>query len=218
VTSTIEDYLKRIMAETEKTGRQVVGLGRLALLSDVTPGTVTTMMKSLADSGLVDYLPRQGVRLTSKGKKSALNMLRRHRLIESFLVEILGFDWSEVHREAEVLEHAVSDRIVDRIDEILDHPISDPHGDPIPGENGATQRTNSGKLSEKSGTESLRITRIADDDPQFLSFLKREGLVPGRRIDIEDRNDDAGTIQIRTDKKTVTISLRVADNIYVDAV
>src|SRR6185503_20361208 len=99
---------------------------------NVAPGTATAMVKTLAESGLVDYEPRGGVRLTTKGEKLALHVLRRHRLVELFLVEALGLDWSEVDEEAEELEHAISDKVLGRIDKALGHPQVDPHGDPIP--------------------------------------------------------------------------------------
>src|SRR5438067_4637292 len=102
----------------------------------VVPGTVTTMVKALSDSGLVDYEPRAGLRLTRGGEQLALHVLRRHRLVELFLVKILGLDWSEVHEEAEELEHAISDKVLERIDALLGHPRVDPHGDPIPSAKG----------------------------------------------------------------------------------
>src|SRR6476620_7329433 len=107
-------------------------MGRLAAAMGVVPGTATTMVKTLADSGLVTYEPRSGTRLTAGGEKLALHVLRRHRLVEPFLVKTLGLDWSEVHEEAEELEHAISDKVLHRIDQLLGHPTTDPHGDPIP--------------------------------------------------------------------------------------
>lgn len=193
----------------------MVSLGRLAALSDVTPGTVTTMMKSLADAGFVDYLPRQGVVLTERGKKDATGMLRRHRLIELFLVETLGFDWSEVHPEAEILEHAVSDRIVDRIDELLGFPAFDPHGDPIPSANGNITSAMHGKLSDAAPGSSYRISRVTNDEPAFLGFLKEKGLVPGQLIEVIERDDNAGTILVGTNVNEVTMSLIAASRVLI---
>src|SRR3954462_11973684 len=141
--STVENYLKQIYLEqqaahTDEAG--LVAMGRLASAMGVVPGTATSMIKALADSGLVQYEPRGGVRLTHHGEQLALHVLRRHRLVELFLVKVLGLDWSEVHAEAEELEHTISDKVLERIDALLEHPSVDPHGDPIP--------TAKGKLAE----------------------------------------------------------------------
>lgn len=211
-----ENYIKRILSETQRTGDQVVSLGRIAELSDVTPGTVTTMMKSMAESDLVEYLPRQGVRLTKSGRKAATTVLRRHRLIELFLVEMLGFDWSVVHPEAEVLEHAASESIIDRIDEILGYPTADPHGDPIPTASGKVVLSTNRLLSEVTSAGKFTISRITNDDPKFLDFLKKRHLVPGRTISVSEPDQIVQTIEIRTDDNSdLTLSLAVAARIYV---
>src|SRR3954468_10456586 len=130
--STVENYLKTLYAEQQAAGGDLVPMGALAAAMNVAPGTATAMVKALADAGLADYEPRGGVRLTAKGEKLALHVLRRHRLGGLFLVEVLGLDWSEVDEEAEELEHAISDKVLDRIDALLKFPQVDPHGDPIP--------------------------------------------------------------------------------------
>src|SRR5215831_14831215 len=130
---TVENYLKTIyLAQASAPGDSLVPMGQIATALDVAPGTATTMVKTLAESGLVHYEPYMGVRLTKAGEKLASLVLRRHRLIELFLVKVLGMSWAEVHDEAEQLEHAVSERLIDRIDEMLGRPAVDPHGDPIP--------------------------------------------------------------------------------------
>jgi DtxR family Mn-dependent transcriptional regulator len=215
VSSTTEDYLKRILAESESTGEAVVSLGRLATLVGVTPGTVTSMMKSLAESGLVTYRPRYGVQLTRRGRDEASRVLRRHRLIELFLVDNLGFDWSEVHSEAEVLEHAVSDRIVERLDEMLGHPTADPHGDPIPTTNGEVEIAELVSLSETRIEDTVEIVRVAHDDSSFLRFLKENGLVPGTVVLVAGRDDLAETIRVGMRGGEVTLSLAVAKRILV---
>jgi DtxR family Mn-dependent transcriptional regulator len=131
-TSTVEDYLKCIYVEARNKPGELVSTGRIASAMKVAPGTVTAMMKTLMESGLIRYEPYAGVMLTDAGRKLATHVLRRHRLVELFLVEIMNMDWSEVHEEAEVLEHAVSESLIERIDEMLGHPTADPHGDPIP--------------------------------------------------------------------------------------
>src|SRR5918996_336827 len=138
---TVENYLKAIFQAQSGLGRgELVPMGQLAAALRVVPGTATTMVKTLAESGLVKYEPYAGVRLTRAGEKLAALVLRRHRLIELFLVNVMGMSWAEVHDEAEHLEHAVSDRLIERIDEMLGHPTHDPHGDPIPGPEGTVSR------------------------------------------------------------------------------
>src|SRR5256885_15044056 len=129
---TVENYLKQLDLEHQNASEELVPMGKLATAMGVVPGTATSMVKALADSGLVDYEPRSGARLTRGGEQLALHVLRRHRLVELFLVKVLGLDWSEVHPEAEELEHAISDKVLEKIDALLGRPRVDPHGDPIP--------------------------------------------------------------------------------------
>src|SRR5215510_2647144 len=132
--STVENYLKAIhLGQSElPAGVRLVSMGHVANALGVTPGTATTMVKALAESGLAEYEPYSGVRLTRSGEKLAGRVLRRHRLVELFLVQVMGMSWTEVHEEAEQLEHAVSDRLIERIDDMLGHPSTDPNGDTIP--------------------------------------------------------------------------------------
>src|SRR5438128_10860894 len=129
---TVENYLKQLYLEQQNRSEELVPMGKLARAMGVVPGTATSMVKALADSGLVSYEPRFGARLTRGGEQLALHVLRRHRLVELFLVKVLNLDWSEVHDEAEELEHAISDKVLGKIDTLLGHPSVDPHGDPIP--------------------------------------------------------------------------------------
>src|SRR5712691_25484 len=140
--STVENYLKAIyQGQSALVGHErLVPMGQVASALGVTPGTATTMVKALAESGLAEYEPYSGVRLTAAGEKLAALVLRRHRLVESFLVQVMGMSWAEVHEEAEQLEHVVSDRLIERIDEMLGRPTHDPHGDPIPTPEGAIAR------------------------------------------------------------------------------
>src|SRR6266480_7252427 len=136
--STVENYLKAIhQGQWALTGdERLVPMGQVASALGVAPGTATTMVKALAESGLADYEPYSGVRLSPAGEKLAGLVLRRHRLVELFLVQVMGMSWAEVHDEAEQLEHVVSERLIERIDEMLGHPTHDPHGDPIPSTDG----------------------------------------------------------------------------------
>src|ERR671924_1480419 len=142
--STVENYLKAIyQGQSVLTDQQrLVPMGHVAAALGVTPGTATTMVKALAESGLAEYEPYSGVRLTAAGEKLAGLVLRRHRLVELFLVKVMGMSWAEVHEEAEQLEHVVSERLIERIDEMLGRPAADPHGDPIPDAEGAFRPQN----------------------------------------------------------------------------
>src|SRR3982751_5269499 len=137
--STVENYLKAIHhgQSSLPPAMRLVPMGQVATALGVTPGTATTMVKALAESGLAEYEPYSGVRLSASGEKLAGLVLRRHRLVELFLVQVMGMSWDEVHDEAEQLEHVVSDRLIERIDAMLGRPTHDPHGDPIPDPHGA---------------------------------------------------------------------------------
>lgn len=194
--STVEDYIKRLYHEQQREPGALVPMGRLAEAMGVVPGTVTTMIKALADSGLVDYEPRAGVRLTRGGEQLALHVLRRHRLVELFLVQTLGLDWSEVHQEAEELEHAISDKVLDRIDALLGHPAADPHGSPIPRANGEVAQQANLALSASEPGHTYQIARVADSDARFLQFAERNGLVPGAIITVESNDASADAVTV----------------------
>ena len=155
-------------------------MGQVAAALGVTPGTATTMVKALAESGLAEYEPYSGVRLTAAGEKLAGLVLRRHRLVELFLVQVMGMSWAEVHDEAEQLEHVVSERLIERIDEMLGRPTHDPHGDPIPTPRARIAARHLDSLLTCPIGDALRVTRIADQDPAFLRFIERNGLKPGQ--------------------------------------
>src|SRR5258707_5176999 len=168
--STVENYLKAIFQGQSSLGRdqRLVPMGQVASTLGVTPGTATTMVKALAESGLAEYEPYSGVRLSAAGERLAGLVVRRHRLVELFLVQVMGMRWDEVHDDAEQLEHVVSERLIERIDEMLGHPTHDPHGDPIPSTDGTlTDRHLDNLLTCPIGTP-LRVTRIADQAPSFL--------------------------------------------------
>src|SRR5687767_6390380 len=177
---TVENYLKAILlAQAALPDEGLVPMGQLASCLGVVPGTATTMVKALAESGLVKYEPYAGVRLTAAGEKLAAMVLRRHRLIELFLVKVMGMSWTEVHDEAEHLEHAVSDRLIERIDEMLGRPSVDPHGDPIPDQHGAVDRREYDTLLTCPLRSRVRVSRVSDQDRDFLQFIERHDLKPG---------------------------------------
>ncbi len=215
VTSTAENYLKHVLLLSVDRD-ELVSMGALAEAVKVVPGTATTMIKALADRGLVDHRPRYGVRLTSEGRSVALNVLRKHRLIETFLVNVLKMDWSKVHAEAEQLEHAVSDDVLDRLDALLGHPSSDPHGDPIPNRQGKLDGQVYATLATCMAEKPFRIVRVADQSPEFLQFAEGNGLVPGTEVRVVDRNMTAGLVSVKKgSSRPVALSLTAAGKILV---
>jgi DtxR family Mn-dependent transcriptional regulator len=191
-------------------------MGRLASIMRVVPGTATVMVKTLADSGLVDYEPRSGVKLTTGGEQLALHVLRRHRLVEMFLVKVLGLDWSEVHEEAEELEHVISERVLERIDRVLGRPPVDPHGDPIPTAKGRMASQDLLSLWDAAPGGKVRIVRIVDQDAMFLQFLDRSKLTPGTTISIELKDDVGQTLAVRPQRHgQVVLARAAADKILV---
>jgi DtxR family Mn-dependent transcriptional regulator len=216
-TSTVEDYLKAILLEQEREPDAPVATGRLATLLAVTPGTVTAMLKTLSDSGLVAYEPYGGAQLTQAGRQLALHVLRRHRLIELFLVQIVGLDWSEVHSEADRLEHVVSERLIERMDEMLDRPAVDPHGDPIPSASLKVKTLDYSTLAAAEVGVRYRVARIADQSTEFLRLAEKVGLRPGRKIRLAVRDEAADTLEIELDRgRRASLGLRAAGKVYVE--
>ena len=195
--STVEDYLKCIYREERRGTGPLVATGRIAAAMKVAPGTATAMIKTLTEAGLVRHEPYAGVALTEAGRNLATHILRRHRLVEQFLVEVMGMDWSEVHPEAEILEHAVSERLIDRMDEMLGRPTVDPHGDPIPTAAGSVEEPNHPNLLICPLQVALEITRVVDQRAEYLQLLERHQLMPGRQATVESRDSMAQTVQVR---------------------
>ena len=216
--STVENYLKNIYAAQVAQGeeKRLVSMGRLATSLGVVPGTATTMVKALAESGLVDYEPYAGVRLTPSGQKLAALVLRRHRLMELFLVKILGMSWAEVHDEAERLEHAASDQLIDRIDAMLGRPSTDPHGDPIPDSEGAVVMPKYETLLTCPVDTPVVLTRVTDQDSEFLRFLEGSDLTPGQSIRVEARDSAADHVVVRgKNDRQIMIGMRAAAKLQV---
>ena len=216
--STVENYLKAIHhgQSSLPKGQRLLPMGQVAAALSVTPGTATTMVKALAESGLVEYEPYSGVRLTKAGDKLAALVLRRHRLVELFLVQVMGMSWDEVHEDAEQLEHVVSDRLIDRIDEMLGRPTHDPHGDPIPNQEGSVAARKLETLLTCPTHTPLRVTRIADQDPEFLRFIEHNNLKPGQPVEVETRDTAADAVQLRGEDRRITIGARAASKLLVE--
>ena len=215
-TSTVENYLKAVLRQEEASGSTTVG--EIAKELSVTPGTVTTMMKHLDEEKLVDYQPRKSLSLTLEGRSAALKVVRRHRLIELFLVQIMGLDWSEVHEEAEILEHVISDRLLDRIDVMLGEPTHDPHGDPIPDRDGNLAQVEATPLDEAEGGN-YRIVRVSDVDSDLIGWLDENGLTIGEEVALAHPNRAAGVLEIsRSTGAKVQLGVQAAGQVFVEAI
>ena len=215
---TVENYLKTIfLAQVAlETSGALVPMGQVATSLGVVPGTATTMIKALAESGLVHYEPYLGVRLTPAGEKLAALVIRRHRLIELFLVRVLGMSWAEVHDEAERLEHAVSEHLIDRIDEMLGRPEVDPHGDPIPTPEGRLPRVEYEDLLTAPEHQPLVVARVTNQDPEFLRFVEQRRLVPGSIVVIDQRDSASDQLRLRLPGgELLTLGLKAAAKVLV---
>ena len=218
--STVENYLKAVHLGVSRLphGTRLLPMGQLASALGVAPGTATTMVKTLAESGLVEYEPYNGVCLTDAGSKLAATVLRRHRLVELFLVQVMGMRWDEVHDDAEHLEHVVSDRLIERMDEMLGHPETDPHGDPIPGPEGTFRERHLETLLSCPIGQRVVVARVTDQDASFLRFVERHGLKPGEQVEVESRDEAADAVRLRgRGDAVVTIGTRAASKLLVDA-
>jgi DtxR family Mn-dependent transcriptional regulator len=196
---TVENYLKTILQQSQIAGVDLVTTGQLATALGVSPGTVTAMLKTLSEGGLVKYRPYEGVSLSARGQKLALRVIRRHRLLESFLVRTLSLTWDEVHEEAENLEHAVSDVLVDRIDEFLGHPTVDPHGDPIPGIDGL-MRCHPAEGLPVTGWNAgcvVRVVRVIDQSSGFLRYLAEQGCRLDAIAEVTQNSREAGIVTLK---------------------
>lgn len=214
---TVENYVKQIYQIGNDSGGGPASTGKIAEALGVLPGTVTSMLKTLSDSDLVTYVPYEGVRLTRAGHALALRVVRRHRLIELFLVETLGMNWDEVHEEAEHMEHAVSDHLVDLIDRRLGFPDVDPHGDPIPKADGSLETVDSKSLAACNVGQQFRLTRVIDQSSDFLRYLSETGLAIGTEGTVIGARSEAGTLTIAVAGEETTLGLEAAGKILVES-
>lgn len=215
---TVENYLKAILTLSEESPAGEAAVSRIAAVVGVTPGTATSMIKKLAGAGLARSKRYGAVRLTPRGAGFARDVLRRHRIVELFLVEVVGLDWSEVHAEAERLEHAISPRLLDRLDEMLGRPRVDPHGDPIPTpdapRSGECAQGAMVPLSECAEGAQVTVGRILDQEEDFLRFIARTGLRPGTRVRVGRVDARAGTLELRPEGRAkLSMALSVAQRL-----
>jgi DtxR family Mn-dependent transcriptional regulator len=207
----VQDYLKAIYAL--ESARERVTTSALARRMHVSAPSATAMTKRLDELGLVERLPYRGVALTDAGRTNALEVLRHHRLLERYLVDRLGLSLDEVHAEAELLEHALSEELEARIDEELGYPTHDPHGDPIPDSELRLTHAEDRTLLELEPGARVSIARVPDDDPALLRYLGTLGLVPGSRLELVARAPFDGPVTVRTDRGEHAISRDLADRI-----
>lgn len=212
---TEENYLKTIYKLQEQHGESVAN-SDLAKAMEVHSASVTDMLKKMAKKKLINYEKSKGFKLTEKGKQIALNIIRKHRLWEVFLLEKLGFGWDEVHEIAEQLEHIQSESLINRLDTYLGHPKADPHGDPIPNANGILVKSKAVLLSEMKKDQSGKFTGVIDHSPAFLSYLDKIGIALGDTIRIKniETYDNSITLQLRG-KTEIVVSPKVANSLLV---
>ena len=216
---TVENYAKTIYQLTAAQEGRPASTGQIATALGVSPGTVTSMLKTLDAARLATHRPYEGVALTRAGRMLALRVIRRHRLIELFLMRTLDMNWDEVHDEAEHLEHAVSDLLVERIDALLGRPEVDPHGDPIPpadahsldvGDDAPTR-----SLADCGPGATFRLSRVLDQSAEFLRYLTDCGLALDTVGEVERNPDGAGLMRIRVDGRDLALSLDAAGKLMV---
>jgi DtxR family Mn-dependent transcriptional regulator len=211
--SSVGDYLKAIWELSEEGAASTKDVAdRLSISS----ASVTNMFVRLREMGLAEYERYRGATLTEAGRLEALRLLRRHRLIETFLLECLGYSWDEVHEEAESLEHSVSDAYTERLAEFLGYPEHDPHGDPIPAKDGTLEPDDSFPLATAATGQRVRIYRVGDEEPAKLAYLEEHGLMPGSLLEVREvRALDGVVIVEDEDGETLTLGVPLASSVYV---
>jgi DtxR family Mn-dependent transcriptional regulator len=191
----VEDYLKAVFNLTER--GDAASTSAIADALEVQPASVTGMIKRLAETGLLEHLPYKGVRLTDQGSREALRVIRRHRILETYLAERLGYSWDDVHDEAERLEHAASDELIERMATALEDPSHDPHGAPIPTSAGTIEATDFATLADVPRGDEVDIRAVQDEDAERLRYMEARGLKPGVRVCVEERAPYGGPLTVR---------------------
>ncbi len=212
----VEDYLKAIYSLCAE--EPVASTSSIAEALEVQPASVTGMVKRLAESGFLEHVPYRGVQLTEAGNRAALRILRRHRILETYLTVRLGFPWEDVHREAERLEHAASDQLIERMASALQDPSHDPHGAPIPTPAGEIEATDSVTLGELSSGDEAHIRAVRDDDAELLKGAETAGLIPGTRVQVVSRDRSRRVMAVEVgdgDGAKVEVPLDLAFRVYV---
>lgn len=213
-TPAVQDYLKAIFQLAE--GDSAVGTSAIAERLGVAPGSVTGMIKRLGEQGLVAHERYQGARLTEQGRREAIRMIRRHRVLELFLVEVLGYTWDQVHAEAELLEHAVSDGLINRMAAVLGDPDADPHGHPIPSPTGKLADEELPTLAELEPGCVATLRRVSDEDAEALRYLARLNLIPGAELEVLERTPLRGPLRVRVGETEEMVGMELAERLRVE--
>ncbi len=212
----VEDYLKAIR-HLQREGAPV-STSALAQQLDRSPASVTNMIKNLAEMGLVEHVPYHGVQLSEEGEREALRIIRRHRVIEAYLIERLGYSWDRVHAEAERLEHAASDELVERMATVLGHPELDPHGSPIPTAEGEVSERRHPPLSSLETGATATVREVSDADEGRLRYLAELGLYPGTRVEVLEREPFEGPIRVRVEGRDRSLGRSLAEIVRVEPI
>ena len=213
VTDAIQDYAKAIYSLSRRD--DAVSTSALADRLGVSAATASAMVKRLADFGFVSHEPYRGVRLTNRGERVALEVIRHHRLIELYLAEALGMPWDRVHEEAEVLEHAISSELSDLIAAKLGEPTHDPHGDPIPTRDGRIEEGETRSLADCQDGDEVVLTRVSDSDPEMLRYLGDRGIEPGARLEVMGREPFGGPLNVKVEERELPLGLGLARSMRV---
>jgi DtxR family Mn-dependent transcriptional regulator len=209
-----QDYVKALYATGGPAG--VVATSRLAARLGVSTPSATNMLRRLAADGLVRLVPGTGARLSAKGERLAMELVRRHRILETFLVQVLHLDWSEVHEDAEVLEHHISDRVLDAIDRLIGHPREDPHGHPIPDRRGRIAKRTLRPLASLGAGERATVREIRDDDRSRMNRWKQAGLVPGARVRMTGVDRIGDVFEINVGGEPLVTGSEGVDGVWVE--
>lgn len=214
---TVENYIRNIYLLADRAEDGTVTVDEIADSLDLIPGTVSSIVNGLAKAQLVTEEPPQTVRLTAKGKELAVGMIRRHRLLEYFLAEVLKMNLADVHQEAETLEHAVSDRLLEHLDAFLGEPRFDPHGDPIPTREGHMHRRHMHQMTHLKPGQRAKVAHIADQQPDFLEHVRSLGLLPGTPFKVSKVRNPSGVLTVEVPGQAPReIGLSAAGKIWVE--
>lgn len=212
----IENYLKNIYKLQSQEG--MVTTSSLSKNLNISPASVSEMVKKLAEEGTLTHTPYKGVALTDEGKRLALRIIRKHRLWEMFLVEVLHFRWDEIDHEAERFEHIMSDTMEDKIDHVLGHPLVDPHGDPIPTKEGNIICAMSYPLIDATEGKTVQVLRVSDSNSELLHYLSSIGIMLHKQITVKQKMNFDNSLLVTIDERDVNISSTIATSIFVETV
>jgi len=211
LSQSVEDYLKAIY-KLQTEGR--VSTSELATRLEISAASVTKMVKRLSSLGLVTYASYKGVLLTKTGEKIALEIIRHHRLLETYLREIMGYDWDEMHAEAEHLEHHISEEFENRLDKMLGYPTHDPHGDPIPGRDGTIILIDSEPIISCPPGVDLTVRRVSDSNTEMLRELEALGLLPGANVVVIEAESTSTTLTLQADEARLELDVDLASHVF----